>query len=121
MPRADGAFCGDHSQRKLKGLGIFQGDAGDGVRILPGQLELTGLPVKSVWQVIAASGSASCTANCSLHYRSVECCQSNGQHTVGLISPDQDLCIAHGHSVDCNPQPSHLCESASQQGLPNQV
>ena len=24
--------------------------------------------------------------------------------TVGPISPDRDLCIAHGHSVDCNPQ-----------------
>ena len=41
--------------------------------------------------------------------------------TVGLISPDQDLCIAQGHNVHCNPEPSHLCGSASQQGLPNQV
>ena len=29
--------------------------------------------------------------------------------TVGLISPDQDLCIAQGYNVDCNPQPSHVC------------
>ena len=46
---------------------------------------------------------------------------SSALATVGLISPDQNLCIAHGQSVDCNPQSSHLCESASQQGLPNQV
>ena len=41
-------------------------------------------------------------------------------NTVGLISPDQDLCIAQGHRVDYNLQPSHPYESASQPGLPNQ-
>ena len=41
--------------------------------------------------------------------------------TVGLISPEQDVCIAQGHNVRCIPEPSHLCDSASQQGLPNQV
>ena len=47
--------------------------------------------------------------------------QETFHSTVGLISPDQDLCIAQGHNVHCNPEPSHLCDSASQQGLPNQV
>ena len=34
---------------------------------------------------------------------------------------DQDVSIAQDHKVDCNVEPSHLCESASQPGLPNQL
>ena len=41
--------------------------------------------------------------------------------TVGLISPDQDVCIPQGHEVHCILEASHLCDSASQQGLPNEV
>ena len=37
--------------------------------------------------------------------------------TVGLISPDQDPCIAQGYNVDCSPQASYVCESVSPSGF----
>ena len=40
---------------------------------------------------------------------------------MGLASPEQNLCTAQGHNVDCYTKPSHVCDSGTQQGFPNQV
>ena len=36
-----------------------------------------------------------------------------------LTNPDQDLCIAQGHIVDCILKPLRMYESTSQQGFHN--
>ena len=44
------------------------------------------------------------------------CLSSHLTVSLSLI-PDQDLCIAQGHTVDCILKPLHMYESASQQGF----